>query len=1103
MHSTGRAAQKMDTHAEWYKDAILYELHVRSFQDSNDDGIGDFPGLTRRLGYLRNLGVTAIWLLPFYPSPLRDDGYDISDYLGVHPDYGMLEDFDTFVAEAHRLGLRVFTELVINHTSDQHRWFERARRAPRESAERNFYVWSDTPERYAGTRVIFQDFERSNWTWDPIAQAYYWHRFYGHQPDLNYRSPQVLEAVLGVLDFWFARGVDGMRLDAVPYLMEEEGTSSENLAETHAILKAIRRHVDERHPRRAFIAEANQWPEDAVAYFGEGDESHMVFHFPLMPRLFMAVRQEDRFPVEDILAQTPEPPAGCQWALFLRNHDELTLEMVTEEERLFMYHVYAADPTARINLGIRRRLAPLLGNDRRRIELLNTLLFSLPGTPVLYYGDEIGMGDNVYLGDRNGVRTPMQWSADRNAGFSNAEQQRLFLPLITSTQFHHQTNHVEAQEHSQHSLLQWMRRTLAVRKRYQAFSRGLMTLLPCANTRILAFVRSWREQHVLVVANLSRFVQHVAIDLSAYGGRVPVDVFGRGPFPAITTEPYTLTLGPHGTIWLELTSTEASNAQPGVPMLSVRERCDELLHQPRRADFEGVLAGWIETQLVFHTRRRPVLRAALADAFDVEDGTAALWALVVCAEFSVGEPQLFLLLVRCLADDHPASCGERPLAEVRTASGQRFLLRDVLNSAEGALAIVRQTATKRHCRGLQGELRMATEDEVPALRPLAATVITLDRPSGNAVVALDDALVVKLYRQVEAGVHPEVEFGRMLRSAAVPHVPPFVASLNYEWRDPGRRTATIGVIHRFEANEGEAWTRSVAAAGAFLEQALRSGDQLDPVLIGQPLRAAGNDGRQLPSPSIVERMGAYTRFLARLAVRLSELHLAAAAADHDPAFAPEPYTILTRRSIYQHVRTRLLTVLEQLRLAERMPPDLQAMAAQLQDERPALLALIAEVLATPLTGRRIRCHGNLHLGQVLHVGRDLLIIDFEGEAERPLFERRVKRTPLLDVVALLRSFAYAAAAALEQRRHGAPDAERAAAWSQIWQDEASAIFVGHYRQRMDGSGLLPTSQDEWRRMFTLALIDRIAHEIGTELHFDRGWVRYALRDMLSIARSAQ
>ena len=541
---------------------------MRAFSDGNGDGIGDFKGLTEKLDYLQDFGVTALWLLPFYPSPLRDDGYDISDYTDIHPSYGTLHDFRAFLKAAHSRGLRVITELVVNHTSDQHPWFQRARRAAPGSKARDFYVWSNTQEKYQDARIIFKDFETSNWSWDPLAKAYYWHRFYAHQPDLNFDNPAVQKAIFGALDFWLSMGVDGLRLDAVPYLFEREGTSCENLAETHAFLKVLRRHVDDRYRDRMLLAEANQWPEDAAAYFGAGDECHMAFHFPVMPRLFMAVHMEDRYPIIDILQQTPQIPEASQWALFLRNHDELTLEMVTDEDRDYMYQVYATDPQARINLGIRRRLAPLLSSNRRKMELLNSLLFSLPGTPVLYYGDEIGMGDNIYLGDRNGVRTPMQWSADRNAGFSQANPQRLYLPVIIDPEHHYETVNVEAQQQNLNSFLWWMKRLIILRKRYLAFGRGSIEFLYPSNRKVLVFVRRYGDEAILAVANLSRFVQYAELDLAAFKGMVPLELFGQSRFPPVGDLPYFLTLSPHGFYWFKLEPAKTAQSSAPAPTLS-------------------------------------------------------------------------------------------------------------------------------------------------------------------------------------------------------------------------------------------------------------------------------------------------------------------------------------------------------------------------------------------------------------------------------------------------------------------------------------------------------------------------------------------------------
>ncbi len=536
----------------WYKDAVIYELHVRAFFDGNNDGIGDFPGLIQKLDYLQNLGVTCLWLLPFFPSPLRDDGYDISDYLHIHPSYGTLEDFKEFLDAAHERGFQVMIELVVNHTSDQHPWFQASRRAAPGSPERDFYVWSDTDQKYKEARIIFTDTEKSNWTWDPVANAYYWHRFFSHQPDLNYDNPRVLEEVLKVMRFWLDMGVDGLRTDAIPYLVEREGTNCENLPETHAIMQTIRTEIDKHYSGRVLLAEANQWPSDVLPYFGEGNECHMAFHFPLMPRIYMALRQEDRDPITDIMAETPPIPASCQWALFLRNHDELTLEMVTDDERDYMYFAYSSDPQMRINVGIRRRLAPLMDNNRHRIELLNSLLFSFPGTPILYYGDEIGMGDNIYLGDRNGVRTPMQWSADRNTGFSRANPARLYSPVIMDPVFGYEAINVEAQEGDPSSLLSWTRNMIALRKIFHVFGRGALKFLAPANKRILAYLREWDGEKILCVANLSRFAQPFQLDLQEYEGMVPVEMLGYVEFPTIGTQPYPLTLGPYSFLWFEL-----------------------------------------------------------------------------------------------------------------------------------------------------------------------------------------------------------------------------------------------------------------------------------------------------------------------------------------------------------------------------------------------------------------------------------------------------------------------------------------------------------------------------------------------------------------------
>jgi len=541
----------MPTDPLWYKEAVFYQLHVKSFADSNGDGIGDFVGLTSKLDHLASLGVDCLWLQPMYPSPFRDDGYDISDYTSIHPSYGTLLDFKTFLRAAHERGLRVIIELVLNHTSDQHAWFVEARSSP-DNPRRNWYVWSDTDDRYRGVRIIFVDTELSNWAWDPVSKAYYWHRFFGHQPDLNYDNPAVREAIWSVMEFWLDLGVDGFRVDAVPYLIEREGTPCENLPETHAVLKNLRARMDATFPGRILLAEANMWPEDVRPYFGDGDEFHMSFHFPIMPRMFMALRLEDRKPLIDIIERTPSIPESCQWGIFLRNHDELTLEMVSEVERAYMWDEYAQDPRARINLGIRRRLAPLMEGDRRRIELMNGLLMSLPGSPILYYGDEIGMGDNVYLGDRNGVRTPMQWNGGLNAGFSTADPERLWLPVVSNALYGYQAVNVESQERNSTSLLNWTRRLIEVRRRAKVFGRGSIEFLKPANHRVVAFTRTYGRETVLTVSNLAGTAQAVELDLSHVAGAIPIELFGGSIFPRIGREPYVMMLGPYDFYWFRL-----------------------------------------------------------------------------------------------------------------------------------------------------------------------------------------------------------------------------------------------------------------------------------------------------------------------------------------------------------------------------------------------------------------------------------------------------------------------------------------------------------------------------------------------------------------------
>jgi maltose alpha-D-glucosyltransferase / alpha-amylase len=1078
---------------EWYKDAVIYELHVRSFQDSNGDGVGDFAGLVSRLDYLEELGVTALWLLPFYPSPLRDDGYDIGDYTDVHPAYGTLADFRRFLDEAHRRGLRVITELVVNHTSDQHHWFQRARTAPPGTPEREFYVWSDSPERYEGARIIFSDTERSNWTWDPVAQSYFWHRFYSHQPDLNFETPAVFEAVTGVLDFWFELGVDGMRLDAVPYLVEREDTHSENLRETHDILKRLRRHVDARFGTRMFLAEANQWPEDAAAYFGNGDESHMVFHFPLMPRLFMAMRQEDRLPIVDILAQTPDAPPGCQWGLFLRNHDELTLEMVTEEERQYMYHVYAADTQARINLGIRRRLAPLVSNDRRRIELLNMLLFSMPGTPIVYYGDEIGMGDNIYLGDRDGVRTPMQWSSERNAGFSRGNPQRLFLPLIVDEQYHYQTVNVEQQAANGFSLLAWMKRLIAARRRYQAFGRGDFELVDTVNTRVLAYVRRHADEQVLVVANLSRLSQHVELDLGPWQGHLPIELFGRTAFPPIGDAPYVLTLAPHACFWFELQAPGRGAAEPALHELRIDERWDEIVERGGRADLEAALTSPVERSMAWASGARAVLSVRIEDAVRVGSGSRHYLLLVLQATFTTGEPQRYFLAMGCRRR-RSGGASRNDIALIRSSSGRGVqVLYDAGEDrqlAEALLALVREAGSLEGGAGTVQTSRLVDPVVLDAAGPEGR--IRRLRRGANTVVPLGGKVVLKLFRQLDAGVNPEIELGTHLQAVGFPHVAALYGSVHFEWHAPRpTERVAVGVLQQFVKNGGEAWQHAVKAASTYFDRARRSRRKPTVVSSLVPSLAPLDSGD--PDDDLLD---GYLDDVRLIAARTAALHRALAADRTHPDLSPEPFGPLSRRSMYQGMRSLAVAVTTKLRAWRgEAPENAQPLVDALVARQDDVMAVFRGVVDRAVRGQRIRCHGNLHLGQVLHVGGDLVFIDFEGEPGRPLYERRLKRSPLQDVAALVRSFHYAAHAALRRRRTRERHPARLTGWLRAWQHRVSTVFIDTYLEASEGAGLLPADPEEVAILLHAHLLDRAYYELGFEVNHRSEWATAPLIDI--------
>ncbi len=1072
----------------WYKDAIIYQLHLKSFFDSNNDGVGDFAGLIEKLDYVAELGVTAIWLLPFYPSPRRDDGYDIAEYRGVHEDYGTLGDVRRLIEAAHARGIRVITELVINHTSDQHPWFQRARTSPPGSPERDFYVWSDTDEKYDGTRIIFVDTEKSNWTWDAVAGAYFWHRFYSHQPDLNFDNPQVMDEVLSVMRFWLDLGVDALRLDAVPYLIEREGTINENLPETHAILKRIRAEMDLHAPGRMLLAEANQWPEDAQVYFGEGDECQMSFHFPLMPRMYMAIAREDRFPITDIMRQTPDIPHNCQWAIFLRNHDELTLEMVTDVERDYLWETYANDRRARLNLGIRRRLAPLLERDRRRIELMHSLLLSMPGTPVLYYGDEIGMGDNIHLGDRDGVRTPMQWSSDRNGGFSRANPAQMVLPPIMDALYGFQAINVEAQAADPHSPLNWMRRLLAVRKRFAVFGRGTQRFLYPGNRKVMAFLREHEGQTVLCVCNLSRSAQAVELDLVAFDGRVPVDIVGGSAFPPVGQLPYLLTLAPYGFFWF-LLAAEANlpswYAAPPQPMpefatLVLRLGLSDVLAPASRAILEReALPAYVAKRRWFAAKGERLEAVRIAYATPMPHDPDVLMAEIVVDLPGSRQEEYALPLAIAWEDQNVGPLGQQ-LALARVRRGRRIgYLTDgfaVDAMTTGVLRMLREAATLPLPGG--GELRFVPTSRMAEVEVGADPEIRrLSAEQSNSSQIVGDAAVLKIVRKVLAGVHPEGEMTRYLTERGFGNTAPLFGEVVRH--SPDGTPHTLMIVQGFVRNQGDGW-------GWTLDYLERTSDDL-----------TAGDGTQ-PAD---QALGDYAVFAASIGRRLGELHAALSQPSDDPAFRSD----VADEAI---VDEWAAGAVEQIDMAfellgrPREWPDEEThrLAEALLQRREALGEAVRRLARAGAGSLRTRIHGDFHLGQVLVVQNDAYIIDFEGEPARPMEQRRAKSSPLRDVAGLLRSFDYAAAAAAPGRVAGsAASDERRAALIERFRKLASATFLDAYRAVLHAEAQPWAPPPAEAPLLDLFLIEKAAYEIRYEAANRPTWLTIPLRGLDAIA----
>jgi len=1143
----------------WYKDAILYELHVRAFCDSNGDGIGDFPGLLSKLDYLQELGVTCIWVLPFFPSPLRDDGYDISNYEDVNPAYGTLDDFKDVLRAAHERNMQVMIELVINHTSDQHPWFKAARLAPAGSPEREMYVWSQTDQLYKDARIIFTDTEKSNWTWDETAKAYYWHRFFSHQPDLNFDNPCVIEEVLKAMRFWLDMGVDGLRMDAIPYLVERDGTACENLSETHEVIRKLRAAIDADYGNRLILAEANQWPADVRPYFGEGDECHMAFHFPLMPRIYMALRQEDRLPITDIMAQTPAIPESCQWGLFLRNHDELTLEMVTDDERDYMYFAYSADPRMRVNVGIRRRLAPLLDNSRRRIELLNSLLLSFPGTPILYYGDELGMGDNIYLGDRNGVRTPMQWTSDRNAGFSRCDPARLYFPVIMDPIYGYQVINVEAQLSDPSSLLHWTRNMIALRKLFQVFGRGTLTFLNSANRRILAYLRDLdrgdgTHETVLCVANLSRFSQPVSLDLAAYAGMEPVEMLGYVPFPAITEAPYALSLAPYAFLWLELQPASAkwdgetqvqtavaaadTATSEGIAADTLARGWAGLLATHCRDALEMALPGWLLRQRWFGSKARKILSARLLDhvelprpgaAEEPQDRAITAAIFFVQVEYEDGSPETYQVPLAIsggadgdeIAAAYPQSVLTTFAFPMGPAMVHDAMIRDDVRQSLRALIASDSTLA----------LAAAGEDLFPVLRGEGAADAGVlgahegrlearasaawsaqeraeELPSrvgsaeqSNSSILFGDRQILKLFRRLEPGENPDVEIGRFLtEEARFSHIAEFLGAMSIE--QPTGEATTVAMLQRLVANEGDGWQWFLRGLEEWFARVrtLPAPPQPSAARLFAPAEA-----KDEPLPFADATLDA-AQLLGR---RTAEMHLALAMRTSNSAFAAEPFTVEElshdARYLEEQVRTTLRIWKDKL---SALDDAIAERAAMLLARRAELLARAAAVASLPASGLRIRIHGDYHLGQTLRTrggegpgaARDFVLIDFEGEPARPLAVRRRKQSPLKDVAGMLRSFSYAAHAGLEAFRTANESAqpEAAEAWANAWRQAASARFLRGYRETASASPHLLPEPAEAQALLDAYLLEKALYELLYELNNRPAWLSIPLGGILTL-----
>ncbi|HSI71160.1 MAG TPA: maltose alpha-D-glucosyltransferase [Gillisia sp.] len=1091
-----------DEQLYWYKDAIIYELHIKAFYDSNGDGIGDFAGLMQKLDYLEDLGVTAIWLLPFYPSPLRDDGYDIADYYTINPSYGDIKIFKKLIKEAHKRGLKIITELVINHTSDQHPWFQRARTAPVGSNHRDYYVWSDDPNKYKDARIIFTDTEPSNWTWDPVAKSYFWHRFFSHQPDLNFDNPNVQEEIFKIMDFWCKMGVDGFRLDAVPYLFERENTNCENLPPTHEFLKKLRAYVDKHFDNKVLLAEANMWPEDSAAYFGDGDECHMNYHFPIMPRMFMAVKMEDRYPIIDIIDQTPEIPESCQWGIFLRNHDELTLEMVTDEERDYMYKVYTKDPQAKINVGIRHRLAPLLENNRSKIELMNVLLFSLPGTPIIYYGDEIGMGDNFYLGDRDGVRTPMQWSADRNAGFSSANPHKLYLPVVIDPEYKYESVNVESQQMNSSSLLWWMKRVISMRKKFKAFGRGDINFLSPTNAKIIAYTRTYEDEDILVLANLSRFSQAAELDLEAYDGYTPVEVFSHNKFPQITEEPYLFTMAPHGYYWFQL-EKEKDHLPDSVatPEIAVEEWADLFRNKAKTKLESKILPGYLKSCRWFGGKSRVIQNLTIVSNIKIPVKEVYTTLITIEVNYNDGLPEIYQLPLAFTTSKKEEILKEVPkkglIANLKLGEEEGILF-DAVYNEDFRNVLFSNIRKGRKLQNGSGNIVFYHSEGNASMGKGEVHSKVLNAEQSNTSLIFDNKYFLKLYRKLDNTINPDLEITKYLTEKTdYQNSPKFVGAIEYNPDE--KNIIVLGMMQDLIPNQGDAWDYTKDALERFFETILTT-EKGKKIKLPEEDLTKPLSYKDLPE-DLKEYLGViFPERISLLGQRTAEMHNALAANPDEKDFEPEPFSLHYQRSLFSSLQSLTRNSFQNLQKnLKNLPEEIRDEAKEVLDMKADVLKCFKRVYKHKIPIMKIRTHGDYHLGQVLWTGKDFVIIDFEGEPARAFSERRLKRSPLRDVAGMVRSFHYAAySSIMEDEFHQQRKEGNLEEWAESWYYYVTRLFLEGYFEKVGESNFIPKEHEDFKILMETFLLEKAVYELNYELNNRPDWVLIPLRGIKTI-----